>query len=377
MQSIETSLLAVSRLANHIINAANNCLYDALCTRYGSPQNKQPLLIMAMGKLGGNELNFSSDIDLIFTYPEQGETQALTPGKKTLEHQVFFTRLAQKFIAMLDQITQDGFAYRVDMRLRPMGDSGPLVLPFSALESYYQDQGRQWERFAMQKMRIVNDTPYNATLYKIIRPFVYRKYIDFTSIESIREMKLLIEKEVRRRQINHNIKLGEGGIREVEFFIQSLQLIHAGRHPQCQHNSILLSMQALQEAELTGDVDMQQLKDDYLYLRKIEHYLQMFNDEQTQTLPFSDGKSLSQNIHWAQARLCSLVGSTSTNNDIMSAHDVQTNYAQLCETISACMSRIHIVFNSFIEDPNNLNAPSVARAINKQKHTGNDEKNRR
>ena len=382
LQTIETSLLAVSHLANHIIIAANTCLFDALCKRYGAPQHNQPLLILAMGKLGGNELNFSSDIDLIFTYPEKGETQALAPGKQTVEHQVFFTRLAQKLIAMLDQITQDGFAYRVDMRLRPMGDSGPLVLPFSAFEGYYQEQGRQWERFAMQKMRIVNDTPYNNALYSIIRPFVYRKYIDFTTIESIREMKLLIEKEVRRRQISHNIKLGQGGIREVEFFIQSLQLIHAGRHPQCQHNSIILSMQALQEAHLTGDVDMKQLKSDYLYLRQVEHYLQIFNDEQTQTLPFLDGSHNKQSTYVDMARLCSLLGNSvfsasanviidettnpTTNATTEDLAAIRKDFADLSKTINACMGRIHDVFNSIVDDAN-VPAVSQPKAINDTK----------
>lgn len=342
LQSIETSLLAVSSLADTIICAAYEFLYTSLSKRYGEPENKQALLIMAMGKLGGKELNFSSDIDLIFTYPSQGETQ----GKKAIEHQVFFTRLAQKLINMLSQITQDAFAYRVDMRLRPMGESGPLVLPFSALETYYQEQGRQWERFAMQKMRIVNQTPFNQSLYDIIRPFVYRKYIDFTTIESIREMKELIEKEVRRRQIQYNIKLGKGGIREVEFFVQSLQLIHAGRNKSCQLTSILKSMQALEKASLNGDIDIQQLKVDYLYLRQIEHYLQMFNDEQTQTLPFANPKMTDEDAQTGQARLAALFG--------------EEDYSQLNEKIAATMARINKVFQSVVSDANQSNTTQEA-----------------
>ena len=325
LQSIETSILAVSNLADSIINEAYDCLYQALVKRYGEPESNQALLIMGMGKLGGRELNFSSDIDLIFTYPSQGETN----GKKPLEHQVFFTRLAQKLIQMLDQVTQHGFAYRVDMRLRPLGESGPIVLPFSALENYYQEQGRQWERFAMQKMRIINRTPFNQTLLAIIKPFVYRKYIDFTTIESIREMKELIEKEVRRRQISHNIKLGEGGIREVEFFVQSLQLIHAGRNPDCQLTSILASMHALEAQQLTGNVNMQTLKEDYLFLRQVEHFLQTFNDEQTQTLPSDEAD---------QARLSILLG--------------HTNYEESQNLIAQTMRRIHAVFRNIIADPN-------------------------
>jgi glutamate-ammonia-ligase adenylyltransferase len=352
LQSIETSLLAVSKLANTIIIDAYDFLYFAMCKRYGEPENKQPLLIMGMGKLGGQELNFSSDIDLIFTYPQQGETQNSDTRKNSLEHQVFFTRLAQKLITILDQVTQDGFAYRVDMRLRPMGESGPLVLPFSAIESYYQEQGRQWERFAMQKMRIINQTPYNQALYAIIKPFVYRKYIDFTTIESIREMKELITKEVRRRQIKHNIKLGQGGIREVEFFVQSLQLIHAGRQTSCQRTSILESMYALQNANLTADIDMKQLQEDYLYLRKVEHYLQIFNDEQTQTLPFANPKMSEELALINQVRLCHLFAQDQT--DISDFHhcDCSIDFAQLSDKIDTCMSRINSVFNTVVADAN-------------------------
>lgn len=339
LQSIETSLLAVSNLADTIINEAYEYLFKALIKRYGEPENKQALLIMGMGKLGGSELNFSSDIDLIFTYPSQGETLS----KKPIEHQVFFTRLAQKLIQMLDQITQHGLAYRVDMRLRPLGESGPIVLPFSALETYYQEQGRQWERFAMQKMRIINNTKFNQSLMDIIKPFVYRKYIDFTTIESIREMKGLIEKEVRRRQISQNIKLGKGGIREVEFFVQSLQLIHAGRYSACQITSILLSMQALEEQKLTGDVNMEQLKKDYLFLRQVEHFLQAFNDQQTQKLPTSISN---------QTRLAILLG--------------HSNYQQTQENVAQSMQRIHQVFKHIIDDRNELSVATDDEKVPQQ-----------
>ncbi|MGB3726090.1 MAG: bifunctional [glutamate--ammonia ligase]-adenylyl-L-tyrosine phosphorylase/[glutamate--ammonia-ligase] adenylyltransferase [Glaciecola sp.] len=325
-QSIESSLLATSMLANLLINAALDDSHNALVKRFGEPENKQRLVIMAMGKLGGNELNFSSDIDLIFAYPCQGETQG---GRKSIEHQVFFTKLAQRFIKALDYVNEHGRVFRVDMRLRPLGDSGPLVLPFSAFESYYLEQGRQWERFAMQKMRIVNDTPYNDELLAIVKPFVYRKYLDYTTLESIREMKHLIAKEVRRKQITQNIKLGKGGIREVEFFIQSLQLIHAGRHPQCQVQSILKAMQALEDEGLLAADIHQSLKQNYLYLRQVEHYLQIFNDEQTQTLPVSDIN---------QQRLCSLL-------QVDSIGDYQN-------LIDQCMQGINVHFNSLVADAN-------------------------
>jgi glutamate-ammonia-ligase adenylyltransferase len=296
---IKQSLLAISHLADALINTANTWLYQKACDRYGKPaavtqtadnQNsssqgpqQQELLIIGMGKLGGRELNFSSDIDLIFIYPGSGETDH---PRKPIDHQTFFTRLAQKLIAALHQTTVDGQVYRVDMRLRPLGDSGPLVVSMPAFESYYQEQGREWERFAMQKARVINpDSDAVQELQSIITPFVYRKYLDFTTIESLRNMKQLIANEVARRNLTNNIKLGKGGIREVEFFVQSLQMIHAGKVTECQTKSILASFAALVEHEFLPRKDATELQESYLFLRQIENYLQAFNDEQTQQLP--------------------------------------------------------------------------------------------
>jgi glutamate-ammonia-ligase adenylyltransferase len=297
---IKQSLLAISHLADALINTANDWLYKKACERYGKPaalqqpendsasslldpEQQQELLIIGMGKLGGRELNFSSDIDLIFVYPESGETDH---PRKPIDHQTFFTRLAQKLIAALHQTTVDGQVYRVDMRLRPLGDSGPLVVSMPAFESYYLEQGREWERFAMQKARVINPiSDAVRELQSIITPFVYRKYLDFTTIESLRNMKQLIANEVARRNLTNNIKLGKGGIREVEFFVQSLQMIHAGKVTECQTKSILASFAALVEHEFLPHDDAAELQESYLFLRQIENYLQAFNDEQTQQLP--------------------------------------------------------------------------------------------
>ena len=199
-----------------------------------------------MGKLGGRELNFSSDIDLIFTYPQMGETQG---ARRSLDNQQFFTRLAQKLIAALHQKTADGFVYRVDMRLRPFGESGPLVLTFNAMEDYYQEQGRDWERYAMLKARLIGQGKYHDQLSTILRPFVYRRYIDFSVIDSLRRMKMMIAQEVRRKQLNNNIKLGAGGIREVEFIVQVFQLIRGGRIKELQHRRLLTVLPILVEKE--------------------------------------------------------------------------------------------------------------------------------
>lgn len=286
MQSIENSLAQVSDLARQLIVQTNNWLYQSLQPRFGLPEGErgpQPLLILGMGKLGGGELNFSSDIDLIFTYPSVGVTSG---GKKSVENQQFFTKLAQKIITALDQITADGQVYRVDMRLRPFGDSGPLVMHFDAMEDYYQEQGRDWERYAMLKASILNlPSPYTQELSDILQPFIYRRYLDFSAIESLRSMKSMIEQEVRRRGLTNNIKLGEGGIREAEFVVQSLQLINGGREPSLKVQSLQLALSELVKLEILPAQSANSLQHSYLWLRKIEHCLQQFADKQTQVLP--------------------------------------------------------------------------------------------
>lgn len=338
---IKESLLAVSELADVLITQTNEWLYAKACQRYGepepyisenghgevSPPEAQKLLILGMGKLGGRELNFSSDIDLIFVYPQAGETQH---PRKPIEHSQFFTKLAQKLIAALHQTTIDGQAYRVDMRLRPLGDSGPLVVSMGAFESYYLEQGREWERFAMQKARILNDDSAAVNeLQNIIRPFVYRKYLDFTTVESLRAMKQLISNELARRNLQNNIKLGRGGIREVEFYIQSLQMIHAGKVTECQTRSILSSFEMLKKHDFLKPDIAEELRDSYLFLRQVEHYLQAFNDKQTQTLPDDAIK---------QSRLCLLL-----------CEEHVDNYMQ---TIMKHTHRIHTHFSALIEDSN-------------------------
>ena len=289
MQTIEDSLEQVSELACQLITQTNNWLYQLLQPRFGLPQGEfgpQPMLILGMGKLGGAELNFSSDIDLIFTYASVGVT---TGGKKSIENQQFFTKLAQKLITALDQMTADGQVYRVDMRLRPFGDSGPLVMHFDAMEDYYQEQGRDWERYAMLKASILNPpSPYTQQLSDILQPFIYRRYLDFSAIESLRSMKSMIEQEVRRRGLTNNIKLGKGGIREAEFIVQSLQLINGGRESSLKVQSLQLALLELVNLNILPDDSAKNLLHSYLWLRKIEHCLQQFADKQTQVLPNND-----------------------------------------------------------------------------------------
>ena len=318
MQTIADSLAQVSELACQLITQTNNWLYQLLQPRFGLPQGEfgpQPMLILGMGKLGGAELNFSSDIDLIFTYASVGVTSG---GKKSIENQQFFTKLAQKLITALDQMTADGQVYRVDMRLRPFGDSGPLVMHFDAMEDYYQEQGRDWERYAMLKASILNPpSPYTQQLSEILQPFIYRRYLDFSAIESLRSMKSMIEQEVRRRGLTNNIKLGQGGIREAEFVVQSLQLINGGREPSLKVQSLQLALSELVNLQILPDESATSLQQSYLWLRKVEHCLQQFADKQTQVLP---------NNNTDQKRLLYVLG---IHTDL----DFMQQLAQHCDTV--------------------------------------------
>lgn len=286
--SLEQSLHHLSMLAEAMIFETYQWQYKACCLEWGTPCNvegeAQPMLIIGMGKLGGGELNFSSDIDLIFTYPENGETQGT---RRSIANAQFFTRLGQRIIKALDQQTFDGFCYRVDMRLRPFGESGPLVMSYAALEDYYQEQGRDWERYAMVKARVMGSEmyPQYQELRKMLRPFVFRRYIDFSAIQSLRRMKSMISSEVRRRGLGNNIKLGPGGIREVEFIAQVFQLIRGGREPSLRGRGLLETLDAIDTLSLLESENVQQLRSAYCFLRQLENLLQAMADKQTQTLP--------------------------------------------------------------------------------------------
>ncbi|WP_342243649.1 bifunctional [glutamate--ammonia ligase]-adenylyl-L-tyrosine phosphorylase/[glutamate--ammonia-ligase] adenylyltransferase [Pseudomonas sp. OTU5201] len=281
----------LSDLADACIDLAYHWLYSRHCAQFGTPIGRrsglpQHLVVLGMGKLGAHELNLSSDIDLIFGYPEGGETEG---AKRALDNQEFFTRLGQRLIKALDAITVDGFVFRVDMRLRPYGSSGSLVFSFNALEQYYQDQGRDWERYAMIKARVVGgDQAAGAQLLQMLRPFVYRRYLDFSAIEALRSMKQLIQQEVRRKGMTENVKLGSGGIREVEFIAQAFQLIHGGRDLSLQQRPLLTVLETLEGQGYLPPPVVAELKEGYEFLRYTEHALQAIADRQTQMLPDSE-----------------------------------------------------------------------------------------
>lgn len=262
------------------------CQYQ-LENQYGTPlvdiDEVAELYVIGMGKLGGRELNFSSDIDLIFAYSNDGYTN----GAAAISIREYFSKLVQNFVKILQQVTEDGIVFRVDLRLRPYGDSGPLVNSISAMETYYQEQGRDWERYAMVKARLLGESENQSSHWfpRLILPFVYRRYVDFSVIESLRSMKGMIEREIALNPMLNDIKRGQGGIREVEFTVQSFQLTRGGRYPELQHQSTTESLQSLHAKGLLPQTD--KLLDAYWFLRKVENALQARNDQQTHRLPES------------------------------------------------------------------------------------------
>ncbi len=284
--NLEETLADLSIFADTAIQAAYEHARRTLVARYGEPRSPtgepQQLVVIGMGKLGGGELNFSSDIDLVFLFPEHGETD----GARPVENEEFFTRLGQDLIRLLKTPTHDGFVFRVDMRLRPFGDSGALVGSFASFEDYLQRHGRDWERYAYVKARAITGREQYAEIYaNAIRPFVYRRYVDYGVFESLREMKVLIEREVERRELADHVKLGPGGIREIEFVVQAFQLIRGGRVRRLQTVSLLEALPLLDGNKLLPPTVVLELHAAYSYLRKLENRIQMLADAQEHRLP--------------------------------------------------------------------------------------------
>ena len=287
--TVVESLRDLSDLADAAIGAALAWSTESLRARHGLPRTEagEPcgLGILGMGKLGGYELNFSSDVDLIFVFSEAGETD----GPKRLANEEYFRLLGQRLVGLLSRKTPDGFVYRVDVRLRPFGSTGPLAVSLPALENYLMQNGRDWERYAYVKARVINEWPDTEYFYRdVVRPFVYRRYLDYGVFSSLREMKALIEAEVERKEFETDIKLGPGGIREIEFIVQSFQLVRGGSIAELRERQLLKVLPALGRHGCLPAPAVAELTDAYLFLRRVENSLQAINDQQTHAIPADD-----------------------------------------------------------------------------------------
>jgi glutamate-ammonia-ligase adenylyltransferase len=280
----------LSAFADACLDRTLEILHRWQCTISGIPAaedgSQQHLVILGLGKLGARELNFSSDVDLIFAYPQAGNTRG---ARQSTGNADFFTRLCRRVIKVIGQPTADGFVFRVDARLRPFGESGPLAMDFDAMEQYYQQQGREWERYALIKARAVaGDLDAGSRLLEKLHPFIYRRYLDYSAFESLREMKQMISRDVKRQGMQNDIKLGPGGIREIEFFGQIFQLIRGGVTPALQDTGIIIVLKALAAEHHIPPNVCSELVEAYLFLRNTENRLQAFSDQQTHRLPSDD-----------------------------------------------------------------------------------------
>jgi len=327
--SLEETLEDLSAFADDAIALALREAWALTTARYGSPAyadgEPMPLVVVGMGKLGGRELNFSSDIDLVFLFPGHGETQHAAP----VSHEEFFLRLGQALIRLLAAVTVDGFVFRVDMRLRPFGDSGPLACSFASFEDYLLQHGRDWERYAWVKARAITGAEAYAELYaEAVRPFVYRRYLDFGVFDSLREMKGLIEKQVARKDLVDHLKLGPGGIREIEFIVQALQLIRGGQDRRLQGPRLFEVLPQLGRQKLLRPQVVQELDAAYRHLRTLENRLQMLRDAQVHALPQDEA---------SQARLARAMG--------------EPDWAALRHTLSRHLVAVQRAFQSLVFSP--------------------------
>ncbi len=283
---LEETLADLTEFADTAIRTALGFARHGLVARYGEPRSAsgeiQPLVVIGMGKLGGGELNFSSDVDLVLLFPEHGETD----GRRGVANEEFFTRLVQALVRLLEAPTAEGFVLRVDLRLRPFGDSGPVVASFASFEDYLPRHGRDWERYAYIKARAITAAERYAEIEaSAVRPFVYRRYLDYGVFESLREMKALIAREVERRELADDVKLGPGGIREIEFIVQALQLTRGGRDRGLQTPALRAALARLGETRILPAQVVAELEAAYVYLRRLENRLQMLGDAQVHALP--------------------------------------------------------------------------------------------
>ncbi|MFO1324558.1 MAG: bifunctional [glutamate--ammonia ligase]-adenylyl-L-tyrosine phosphorylase/[glutamate--ammonia-ligase] adenylyltransferase [Burkholderiales bacterium] len=303
----------------------------------GTPQ---ALIVIGMGKLGGGELNVSSDIDLVFVYPEEGETA----GPRAISNREFFDRLGRRVVATLNDVNADGYVFRVDMRLRPYGESGPLTTSFAGLELYLVTQGRAWERYAWLKARAITGARHGE-LYDVVSPFVYRKYLDYDAYEGLRDVHRQIREQGARRDYADNVKLGDGGIREIEFIVQAQQIVRGGREPDLRMRGTLPALAALGARGLLPPSSVAGLRDAYLFLRDVEHRLQYRDDAQTHQLPGDPQE---------RAQLAEAMGlTTAAFDDALARHRsiVSFTFGQTLGDDGRSMSEADAMYETLWRDP--------------------------
>ncbi len=290
---VGATLAGSTALAECCLTVALEALELEFAQRYGTVRaadgSPQRLVVFGLGKLGGGELNFSSDIDLVYAYEGDG----VSDGARALAAEDYFARLGQQLARLLDEVTADGFCHRVDLRLRPYGNAGRVAWSFAAMEQYFQREGRDWERYAWQKARpVAGDIEAGERFLTTLRPFIYRRYLDFGALDGLRAMKAAIAAEVARKELADDIKRGPGGIREIEFLVQALQLIRGGREPELRGRRLLPALQALVAARHVSEETAAALVEAYRFLRRLENRLQMLRDAQTHALPAGDDDRL-------------------------------------------------------------------------------------
>ncbi len=310
LDNVDATLAGTTRLAEQCLNLALTALEDEFAQRFGVVRapDGSPLrmVVFGLGKLGGGELNFSSDVDLVYAFDCDGS--ATSDGARPLVADDYFARLGQQLAKLLDEVTADGFSHRVDLRLRPFGNAGRVALSFPAMEQYFQREGRDWERYAWQKARpVAGDIAAGERFLSTLRPFVYRRYLDYGALDGLREMKTAIAAEVARKELADDIKRGPGGIREIEFLVQALQLIRGGREQSLRERRLLPALQALVDAGHIAPHAGDALRNAYRFLRTLENRLQMLRDAQTHALPDSvdDRARIAHGLgyaHWLELR---------------------------------------------------------------------------
>jgi len=321
LAAVVETLVELSAVADAAICAGITWAQSALEARHGKPRSVDgsvaSIVALAMGKLGGRELNFSSDVDLIFCFTEHGETD----GQRPKSNEEFFRLLAQRVVSVLSKKTGDGFVYRVDIRLRPFGNSGPVAVSLPALETYLAQHGRDWERYAYVKARVINDWDGAEEFYdQIVRPFVYRRYLDYGVFSSLRDMKSMIEVEVQRKEYQDNVKLGRGGIREIEFIVQTLQLVRGGTIPDLRGRELFTALTRLVRPGCLTAEGADELCEAYGFLRRFENRLQAINDRQTHDVPGDEISRARLTVAMDASSWDQLMQTLSDYRDLVSGH---------------------------------------------------------